>query len=91
MAGLTGDALDKTASWKRIASKAMETGRLHVCVGFGISTGEDASEAAQAADGVIVGSAITKVIKEAGSPEEAKEEVRKLVGELAGGVARKNG
>jgi tryptophan synthase alpha chain len=88
MAGLTGDALDKTASWKRIASKAMETCRLPVCVGFGISTGEDASEAAQAADGVIVGSAITKVIKEAGGPEEAKEGVRKLVGELAGGIGK---
>ena len=86
MAGLTGDALDKTASWKGIASQAKKTGRLPVCVGFGISTGEDASEAAQAADGVIVGSAITKVIKEAASPEEAKEGVEKLVKELVGGV-----
>ena len=91
MAGLTGDALDKTASWKGIALKAKEKSPLPVCVGFGISTGEDASEAAHAADGVIVGSAITKVIKEAGSPEEAKEGVRKLVEELAGGIARKNG
>jgi tryptophan synthase alpha chain len=86
MAGLTGDALDKTASWKGIASQAKKTGRLPVCVGFGISTGEDASEAAQAADGVIVGSAITKVIKESGSAEEAKEGVGRLVGELAGAI-----
>ena len=91
MAGLTGDALDKTASWKGIALKAKEKSPLPVCVGFGISTGEDASEAAHAADGVIVGSAITKVIKEAGSAEKAKEGVRALVEELAGGIARKNG
>ena len=82
MAGLTGDALDGTASWKNIAVKAKETGPLPVCVGFGIRTGEDAAEAAQAADGVIVGSVITQVIKEAGSAEEAKEGVRRLVGEL---------
>ena len=89
MAGLTGDALDQTASWKGIASKARETGRLPVCVGFGIRTGEDAFEAAQSADGVIVGSAITKVIKEASGPEEAKRRVRELVAELAEGVGRK--
>jgi tryptophan synthase alpha chain len=88
MAGLTGDALDQTASWKGIASRARETGRLPVCVGFGIRTGEDAAEAAQSADGVIVGSAITQVINEAGSPEEAKKGVRELVGELAEGVRK---
>jgi tryptophan synthase alpha chain len=69
-----------------VASKAKKSGPLPVCVGFGIRTGQDASEAAQAADGVIVGSAITKVIKEASGPEEAISGVRKLVEELAGGV-----
>ena len=83
MAGLTGDALDGTASWKEIASKAKEAARLPVCVGFGIRTGQDASRAAQAADGVIVGSAVTRVIGEAGSPKEAIKAVRELVGELA--------
>jgi len=82
MAGLTGDALDGTSSWKDIASVARENGRLPVCVGFGIRTGEDAARAAESADGVIVGSAITQVIKEAGSPEKAKEGVRKLTKEL---------
>ena len=88
MAGLTGDTLDKTASWKGIALKAKETSPLPVCVGFGISTGQDASGAAQAADGVIVGSAITKVIKAAGSPEEAKRGVRRLVGVLAEAIRK---
>jgi tryptophan synthase alpha chain len=83
MAGLTGDALDGTASWKEIASKAKEAALLPVCVGFGIRTGQDASRAAQAADGVIVGSAVTRVIGEAGSPKEAIKAVRELVGELA--------
>ncbi|MCJ7498929.1 tryptophan synthase subunit alpha [bacterium] len=86
MAGLTGDALDGTASWKGVASNAKEIGSLPVCVGFGIRTGEDAAEAAKSADGVIVGSAITQVINEAGSPAEAKASVRELVEELAEGV-----
>jgi len=86
MAGLTGDALDQTASWKVIASRASEKGDLPVCVGFGIRTGRDAAEAAGSADGVIVGTAITKVIKEAKGQEEAKEGVRKLVEELAEGI-----
>jgi tryptophan synthase alpha chain len=88
MAGLTGDAIDQTASWKEVASQAKEAARLPVCVGFGIRTGKDAADAAQAADGVIVGSAITQVIKEAGGPDEAKEGVRKLVQELAEGVRK---
>ena len=83
MAGLTGDAMDGAATWKEIAGKARETGSLPVCVGFGIRTGEEAAQAAEAADGVIVGSAITQIIKEAVGLEKAKEGVKKLVGELA--------
>ena len=83
MAGLTGDAMDGTASWKNIAVKARKRGPLPVCIGFGIRTGKDAAEAAGTVDGVIVGSAITQVIKEAGGQEKAKEGVKKLVGELA--------
>jgi len=88
MAGLTGDALDQKASWKIIASRARENGRLPVCVGFGIRTGKDAAEAAGSADGVIVGTAITQVIKEAKGPEEAKKRVRELVEELAGAIGK---
>ena len=82
MAGLTGDAMDGSAGWKEIAARAGKKGSLPVCVGFGIRTGEDAARAASAADGVIVGSAITQVIREAATPEEAKEGVGRLVEEL---------
>ena len=86
MAGLTGDTMDQTASWKEIALRARTAGSLPVAVGFGIRTGKDAAEAARSADGVIVGSAITRVIKEANSPEKAKKKVEKLVKELAGAI-----
>jgi tryptophan synthase alpha chain len=83
MAGLTGDALKSGTPWKEIAAAARSTGSLPVCVGFGISSGTDAAEAAAHADGVIVGSAITARINEAGNLEEAKRGVAELVTELA--------
>ena len=54
-----------------------------VCVGFGISTPDQAREVARAADGVVVGSAIVRIIEQHGnSPELAAkltEFVRPLV------------
>jgi tryptophan synthase alpha chain len=86
MAGLTGDALQSGTPWKAVAGMAGEIGKLPVCVGFGISSGPDAAEATGYADGVIVGSAVTARINEAGNLEEAKEGVRELVEELAKAV-----
>lgn len=86
MAGLTGDALKSGTPWVNVAKMARETGDLPVCVGFGISSGKDAAEAAQHADGVIVGSAITAHINEAGSLDEARKAVSELVGELKGAI-----
>ncbi|UCG39434.1 MAG: tryptophan synthase subunit alpha [bacterium] len=88
MAGLTGDAPGKGAGWQKVASLAREASRLPVCVGFGIRTGREAAEAARHADGVIVGSAITRIIREAPGRERAREGVRRLVGELAEAVRR---
>ena len=86
MAGLTGDALKSGTPWKEVATTARATSNLPVCVGFGISSGKDAAEAAGHADGVIVGSAVTARINEAGNLEEAKRGVRELVDELAKAV-----
>lgn len=83
MAGLTGDAIRGEAPWRDVALRAKEKGNLPVCLGFGIRNGQDAARAAETVDGVIVGSAVTRVIGEAGSPKEAKKAVRELVGELA--------
>ena len=83
MAGLTGDALKSGTPWKEVARTARDTGVLPVCVGFGISSGKDAAETTGHADGVIVGSAVTARINEAGNLEEAKKAVSELVVELA--------
>jgi len=82
MTGLTGDSMEENASWKAVASGARNMGDLPVCLGFGIRTGLDANEACKVVDGVIVGSAVTQVIRDAANPEEAKEGVGSLVGEL---------
>jgi tryptophan synthase alpha chain len=50
-----------------------------VCVGFGISTPEQSRAVAAAADGVVVGSAIVKVIAEHGNGPELAEALRAFV------------
>ncbi len=57
-----------------------------VAVGFGISTPEQAREVAAYADGVVVGSAIVRLIGELGGGAEAAEKVAAFAAELADGV-----
>jgi tryptophan synthase alpha chain len=58
-----------------------------VCVGLGVSNGEQAAQVAAFADGVIVGSALVRCLLE--SPGEAGvDAVRALAADLASGVRR---
>ena len=57
-----------------------------VCVGFGISTPDQAREVAQAADGVVVGSAIVKVIQTHGGTPSAQAELAAFVKPLVDAV-----
>lgn len=50
-----------------------------VMIGFGISGPEEARQASQVSDGVIVGSAIVKLIDQCATPEERKEKVGRLI------------
>ncbi len=52
---------------------------LPVAVGFGISTPEQAAEVARAADGVVVGSAIVRQVKEQGASPEVAAKVGAFV------------
>jgi tryptophan synthase alpha chain len=60
---------------------------LPVCVGLGVSTGRQAAEIAQFADGVIVGSAFVRALLDASTPEAGVDRVRALAAELRSGVA----
>lgn len=57
-----------------------------VCVGLGVSTGAQAAEIAEFADGVIVGSAFVRRMLDAGSIEDGVQAVKSLAEELAEGV-----
>ena len=59
-----------------------------VCVGLGVSGGDQAAEVAAYADGVIVGSALVRCLTEADSPAAGLRDLRALVEELADGVRR---
>jgi tryptophan synthase alpha chain len=64
-AALPPDLQAQLAAVRRVTDKPL-------CVGFGISTPEQAAAAARHADGVVVGSAIVRVVEQAaGSPRLA--------------------
>jgi tryptophan synthase alpha chain len=63
--------------------------QIPVCVGLGVSTGDQAAEVAGFADGVIVGSALVRCLLDA--PDAAGvSAVGRLAGELAEGVRRRS-
>jgi len=57
-----------------------------VCVGLGVSTGDQAAEVAAFADGVIVGSAFVRALLDAPTPADGAKAVEALAAELADGV-----
>ncbi|HYN30509.1 MAG TPA: tryptophan synthase subunit alpha [Dermatophilaceae bacterium] len=59
---------------------------LPVCVGLGVSTRAQAAEVASFADGVIVGSALVRVLEGEGELPPRIEALREVVAELAAGV-----
>jgi tryptophan synthase alpha chain len=82
LTGTTGArrALSSTLADEVAAVRAVSD--VPVCVGFGVSTPEQAAEVARFADGVVVGSAIVERIERAASPDAAVSAVAAFVGEL---------
>ena len=62
--------------------------RLPLAVGFGISTPEQVSRVAGAADGVVVGSALVRIVEENGDDQKLASMIEKRVAELASGLRR---
>jgi tryptophan synthase alpha chain len=84
--GTTGERRALGERFAQILGRAKASTRAPVALGFGISTPEQAIEAADAgADGVIVG---TRLVRAAGESEDPAGAVGALVGELAAGLAR---
>jgi tryptophan synthase alpha chain len=84
--GTTGERDALTESFGEVVARAKASTEVPVAIGFGISTPEQAGEAADAgADGVIVGTRLVRAAAESDDPARA---VGELVGQLATGLAR---
>ncbi len=83
--GTTGERAGATSALQPLLARAHAHTALPVAVGFGISTPEQASAAADAgADGVIVGSRLVRAV---GEEADAVAAVGRLVGEFAAALA----
>jgi tryptophan synthase alpha chain len=74
--GVTGARDDVPAELPDTIAALRQATRLPICVGFGISRGEQARRVAQMADGVVVGSAVVRAADR--DPAEALALVRDL-------------
>lgn len=60
--GITGTAAPKVADIKTAVNQIKKITKLPVAVGFGITKPEQAAEIAQSADGIVIGSAVVRLI-----------------------------
>ncbi|MDR3307843.1 MAG: tryptophan synthase subunit alpha, partial [Coriobacteriales bacterium] len=82
--GVTGVRSNITTNLEAIVSTICEVTSVPVAVGFGVHTPEQARDIAQIADGVIVGSALVKII--AANPDTASAELYRYVKEMVEAV-----
>jgi len=80
--GVTGTRATVGDAAERLVARTREVTDVPVCVGLGVSNGEQAAEVASFADGVIVGSAYVRVLLEG----RGADGVRALSEELAKGI-----
>ncbi len=82
--GVTGVRNTLGCDVAAVTKKIREVTKTPVCVGFGISSPEQAESTAAAADGAIMGSAIVRIIGRYG--EQADEKIAEFVTEIAAAV-----
>lgn len=76
--GVTGEREQLAAHAERMGRRLKAVTDMPVLIGVGISTPEQAAQAAASADGVIVGSALVRRLLDGGGPEEAASFVKSL-------------
>lgn len=80
--GTTGEQKSVDASVAEMVRKIKDHTELPVCVGFGVSNPEQAAEVASLADGVVVGSAIVRMVGELGDSDAMPGQVGAFVRSL---------
>lgn len=91
--GITGSAMPNAKEVAQAVGKIKAKTDLPVAVGFGVKTAKQATQIGKGADGVVVGSAIVNAIKDSlnkkgGATRKTLPAVKRLVKELAEGVAK---
>jgi len=88
--GVTGARDQVGSSARELVERTRAATSLPICVGLGVSSGRQAAEIAEFADGVIVGSAFVRALLDAPTPAAGIDRVRALAVDLRSGVARGN-
>ncbi|MCK0113824.1 tryptophan synthase subunit alpha [Ornithinimicrobium sp. F0845] len=86
--GVTGTRTTVGAGARQLVERTREVTDLPLCVGLGVSTGDQAAEVATFADGVIVGSALVRALGDGVEAGTGLGPLRDLTVELAEGVRR---
>jgi tryptophan synthase alpha chain len=86
--GVTGVQKDLTSELKREVKKVRRKVDLPVAVGFGISSPEQVATVAKVADGVVVGSALVRLVEENQGREDLPDLLAGEVERLAAGLER---
>jgi tryptophan synthase alpha chain len=86
--GITGTRTTVGDAAETLVRRTRAVTDLPVCVGLGVSNGDQAAEVAAFADGVIVGSAFVRALLDAPTPADGVRAVETLAAELAEGVRR---
>ena len=89
--GITGARSAVGEAAAGLVERVRQCTKLPVAVGLGVSSGAQAAEVAQYADGVIVGSAFVQRLLGAPDPQAGRAAVAELAAELAAGVRAKAG
>jgi tryptophan synthase alpha chain len=87
--GVTGERATLSDSLGGLIDQVRGVTALPLAAGFGISTPQQAAEVAQMADGVVVGSALVRLIEEGADLSAVEEFARSLANEMAKGAAHK--
>jgi len=86
--GVTGVRASVGAHAEQLVADTRAAGARHVCVGLGVSTGEQAAQVGAYADGVIVGSALVRALADAPDVTSGLDALAQVTARLAAGVGK---
>ena len=86
--GVTGARKELPVEIRESVERARRFTDLPICVGFGISTSEQARRFAEFVDGIVVGSAIVRIIEENQRSSELLDKIERFVNGLKQGMGK---